>query len=86
MSWLLEDATPLIKVTIIPRGKALGAAWYLPDERHITTREQLMHEMASLLGGRVSKTAYFRPRIDRGVSDLEEPPKMAIRKWWLTTV
>ncbi|MBQ5903473.1 MAG: ATP-dependent zinc metalloprotease FtsH, partial [Alistipes sp.] len=52
VSWLLEHASPLIKVTIIPRGKALGAAWYLPEERQITTREQLMDEMASTLGGR----------------------------------
>ena len=59
VSWLLEHASPLIKVTIIPRGKALGAAWYLPEERQITTREQLMDEMASTLGGRVSEQLTF---------------------------
>ena len=48
---MLEHANPLIKVTIIPRGKALGAAWYLPEERQITTKEQLLDEMASILGG-----------------------------------
>ena len=55
VSWILENASPLIKVTIIPRGKALGAAWYLPEERQITTREQLMDELAATLGGRVSE-------------------------------
>ncbi len=61
VSWLLEHAHPLIKVTIIPRGKALGAAWYLPDERQITTREQLLDEMASILGGRASSEMNFGP-------------------------
>lgn len=77
VSWLLEDAHPLIKVTIIPRGKALGAAWYLPDERHITTREQLMHEMASLLGGRVSEDLTFGRVSTGALSDLERATKMA---------
>lgn len=77
VSWLLEHANPLIKVTIIPRGKALGAAWYLPDERKITTREQLMHEMAALLGGRVSEQLNFE-RISTGaLNDLERATKMA---------
>ncbi|MCD8071956.1 MAG: ATP-dependent zinc metalloprotease FtsH [Alistipes sp.] len=77
VSWLLEDAHPLIKVTIIPRGKALGAAWYLPDERQITTREQLMHEIAATMGGRVSEMLTFG-RISTGaLSDLEKATKMA---------
>ncbi len=77
VSWLLEHANPLIKVTIIPRGKALGAAWYLPEERQITTREQLMDEMASTLGGRVSEELTFG-RISTGaLSDLEKATKQA---------
>ena len=59
VSWILENASPLIKVTIIPRGKALGAAWYLPEERQITTREQMMDELAATLGGRVSEQLTF---------------------------
>ena len=60
VSWILENASPLIKVTIIPRGKALGAAWYLPEERQITTREQMMDELAATLDDleRVTKQAY----------------------------
>ena len=59
VSWILENASPLIKVTIIPRGKSLGAAWYLPEERQITTREQMMDELAAMLGGRVSEQINF---------------------------
>ncbi|MBQ4475135.1 MAG: ATP-dependent zinc metalloprotease FtsH, partial [Bacteroidales bacterium] len=59
VSWLLEYANPLLKVTIIPRGKALGAAWYLPEERSITTKEQLLDEMCSTLGGRASEEINF---------------------------
>ena len=59
VSWILENANPLVKVTIIPRGKALGAAWYLPEERQITTREQMMDELASLLAGRVAEETFF---------------------------
>ena len=59
VSWVLEHANPLIKVTIIPRGKALGAAWYLPEERQITTKEQMLDEMASILGGRASEEMNF---------------------------
>ncbi len=77
VSWLLEHASPLIKVTIIPRGKALGAAWYLPEERQITTQEQLMHEMAATLGGRVSEQLTFG-RISTGaLNDLERVTKLA---------
>ncbi len=77
VSWLLEHASPLIKVTIIPRGKALGAAWYLPEERQITTREQLMHEMASILGGRVSEQLTFGHLSTGALNDLERVTKQA---------
>jgi cell division protease FtsH len=77
VSWMLEHASPLVKVTIIPRGKALGAAWYLPDERQITTREQLLDEMASALGGRASEDLNFG-RISTGaLNDLEKVTKQA---------
>ena len=77
VSWILEHASPLIKVTIIPRGKALGAAWYLPEERQITTQEQLMHELAATLGGRVSEQLTFG-RISTGaLNDLERVTKQA---------
>ena len=55
VSWMLEHAAPLVKVTIVPRGKSLGAAWYLPEERQITTKEQLMDEMCAALGGRAAE-------------------------------
>lgn len=77
VSWLLEHANPLVKVTIIPRGKALGAAWYLPEERQITTTEQLMHEMASLLGGRASEQLNFGAISTGALNDLERATKMA---------
>ena len=59
VSWMLEHANPLVKVTIIPRGKSLGAAWYLPEERQITTREQLLDEMCATLGWKGSRTDHF---------------------------
>ncbi|MFI3259598.1 MAG: ATP-dependent zinc metalloprotease FtsH [Rikenellaceae bacterium] len=77
VSWLLESANPLIKVTIIPRGKALGAAWYLPEERQLTTRENMMEEMASLLGGRVSEQLTFGEISTGALNDLERVTKMA---------
>ncbi len=77
VSWLLKHASPLIKVTIIPRGKALGAAWYLPEERQITTREQLMHEMAATLGGRVSEQLTFGHISTGALNDLERVTKQA---------
>ena len=77
VSWFLEHANPLLKVTIIPRGKALGAAWYLPDERHITTREQMTHEMASLLGGRISEEITFNHVSSGALNDLERTTKQA---------
>ena len=77
VSWLLPNANPLLKVTIIPRGKALGAAWYLPEERQITTREQMMEEMAATIGGRVAEEI-VNGRISTGaLSDLEKITKQA---------
>ena len=77
LSWFLEHANPLVKVTIVPRGKALGAAWYLPEERQITTREQLLDEMCALLGGRAAEEL-FLGRISTGASnDLERVTKQA---------
>ncbi len=55
VSWMCEHASPLIKVTIVPRGRSLGAAWYLPDERQITTTEQIVDEMCATLGGRAAE-------------------------------
>ena len=75
VSWLLEHANPLVKVTIIPRGKALGAAWYLPEERHITTREQMMQELASLLAGRVAEEKFFGHLSTGALNDLERVTK-----------
>ncbi|MBN1819994.1 MAG: ATP-dependent zinc metalloprotease FtsH [Prolixibacteraceae bacterium] len=77
ISWLLEHAHPLVKVTIVPRGKALGAAWYLPEERSITTKEQLLDEMCSALGGRAAEELIFK-RISSGAqNDLEKVTKQA---------
>jgi cell division protease FtsH len=77
VSWMLEHASPLLKVTIIPRGRALGAAWYLPEERQLTTREQILDEMAYALGGRASEELVFG-RISTGaLSDLEKITKQA---------
>ncbi|MDE5707237.1 MAG: peptidase M41, partial [Alistipes sp.] len=77
VSWILENASPLIKVTIIPRGKALGAAWYLPEERQITTREQLLDELAATLGGRVSEQIHFGQVSTGALNDLERVTKQA---------
>jgi len=77
VSWLLEHANPLLKVSIIPRGRSLGAAWYLPEERQITTTEQLFDEMCSALGGRASEETIFN-RISTGaLNDLERVTKQA---------
>jgi cell division protease FtsH len=77
LSWLLEHANPLVKVTIVPRGKALGAAWYLPEERQITTRDQLLDEMCATLGGRAAEEL-FLGKISTGASnDLERVTKQA---------
>jgi AFG3 family protein len=71
VSWLLEYANPLVKVTIVPRGRALGAAWYLPEERQITTREQLLDEMCATLGGRASEEIFFSKISTGALNDLE---------------
>lgn len=77
VSWLLEYAAPLVKVTIVPRGRSLGAAWYLPDERQITTTEQMLDEMAATMGGRAAEHVVFN-RISTGaLSDLEKVTKQA---------
>lgn len=77
VSWMLPHANPLLKVTIIPRGSALGAAWYLPEERQITTTEQMMDEMAATLGGRAAEEIINR-RISTGaMNDLEKVTKQA---------
>lgn len=77
VSWLLKYAHPLVKVTIIPRGKALGAAWYLPEERQITTTEQMFDEMTSLLAGRASEEIHFGKISTGALNDLERATKMA---------
>jgi cell division protease FtsH len=77
VSWMLEHANPLVKVTIIPRGKALGAAWYLPEERQITTKEQLLDEMCSTLGGRASEDINFSKYSTGALNDLERVTKQA---------
>lgn len=77
LSWFLQYASPLIKVTIVPRGRALGAAWYLPEERQITTREQMLDEMCATLGGRAAEEL-FLGRISTGaINDLERVNKQA---------
>ena len=77
VSWMLEYANPLLKVTIIPRGRALGAAWYLPDERHTKTREQFMDEMAAAMGGRAAEMVHFGVLSTGAISDLEKATKAA---------
>ncbi len=77
VSWLLEHANPLVKVTIIPRGKSLGAAWYLPEERQITTREQLYDEMCATLGGRAAEQIIFNRVSTGALNDLERVTKQA---------
>lgn len=76
-SWLLEHASPLVKVTIVPRGRSLGAAWYLPEERQITTTEQLLDEMCSALGGRAAEEIMFGKISTGALSDLEKVTKQA---------
>ncbi len=76
-SWLLEHANPLVKVTIVPRGRSLGAAWYLPEERQITTTEQLMDEMCATLGGRAAEEVMFGKISTGALSDLEKITKQA---------
>ncbi len=77
VSWLLEHASPLLKVTIIPRGKALGAAWYLPEERSISTREHILDELAYALGGRAAEEIVIGKISTGALSDLEKVTKQA---------
>ncbi len=77
VSWLLEHAHPLLKVTIVPRGKALGTAWYLPQERQITTKEQLLDQMCSVLGGRAAEELTFGQISTGAQNDLEKATKQA---------
>ena len=76
-SWLLEHANPLVKVTIIPRGRALGAAWYLPEERQITTKEQMLDNICSTLAGRASEEINFGKISTGALNDLEKVTKQA---------
>lgn len=77
VSWLLEHANPLVKVTIVPRGRSLGAAWYLPEERSITTTEQILDEMCTALGGRAAEKLIFNKISTGALSDLEKVTKQA---------
>ena len=77
ISWLLEHAHPLVKVTIVPRGKSLGAAWYLPEERQITTYDQMFDEMTATLGGRAAEQVIFGKISTGALNDLERVTKQA---------
>jgi cell division protease FtsH len=77
VSWMLEYASPLVKVTIVPRGKSLGAAWYLPEERQLTTTEQMLDEICAAMGGRAAEEVYFEKISTGALSDLEKVTKMA---------
>ena len=77
MSWLLEHAAPLVKVTIVPRGQSLGAAWYLPEERQIVRTEQMLDEMCATLGGRAAEQVVFGKISTGALSDLEKITKQA---------
>ena len=77
LSWMLEHANPLIKVTIVPRGSALGAAWYLPEERQITTKEQMLDMMCATLGGRAAEELFVGSICSGAMNDLERVTKQA---------
>jgi AFG3 family protein len=77
ISWLLEHAHPLIKVTIVPRGKALGAAWYLPEERQLTNYDQMFDELTATLGGSASEDIVFGKISTGALNDLEKVTKQA---------
>ncbi len=77
VSWLVEHASPLVKVTIVPRGRSLGAAWYLPEERHLTTTEQMLDEMCAALGGRAAEEVIYGKISTGALSDLEKVTKQA---------
>ena len=77
VSWFMKYASPLVKVTIVPRGRSLGAAWYLPEERQLTTTEQMTHEMCATLGGRAAEQVIFNKISTGALSDLEKVTKQA---------
>lgn len=77
ISWLVEHAAPLLKVTIVPRGRSLGAAWYLPEERQLTTTEQMYDELCATLGGRAAEQVTFGNISTGALSDLERVTKQA---------
>ena len=77
VSWMLEYASPLIKVTIVPRGRSLGAAWYLPEERQLTTTQQMLDEICSAMGGRAAEELFFNKISTGALSDLEKVTKQA---------
>ena len=77
ISWMLEHANPLVKVTIVPRGEALGAAWYLPEERQLTNKEHLLDEMCSTLGGRAAEEVFLNQTSTGAINDLERVTKRA---------
>jgi ATP-dependent metalloprotease FtsH len=77
VSWLLEYASPLVKVSIVPRGQSLGAAWYMPHERKITTTDQIFHEMCAALGGRAAEKVVFHEISTGALSDLEKVTRQA---------
>lgn len=77
ISWLLEHANPLVKVTIVPRGEALGAAWYLPEERQLTSRDHILDDLCSLLGGRAAEEVFLKMLGTGAISDLERTTKKA---------
>ena len=77
VSWLVEHASPLVKVTIVPRGRSLGAAWYLPEERHLTTAEQMYDEICAALGGRAAEDVMYGKVSTGALSDLEKVTKQA---------
>ena len=77
VSWLLPNANPVFKVTIVPRGQSLGATWYLPDERYVTTKEQMIDEMCATIGGRVADEIHTGQPCIGALSDLEKLTKLA---------
>ena len=77
VGWMMKHAAPLIKVTIVPRGKSLGAAWYLPEERQLTTKEQMFHEMCATMGGRAAEEIIFGEISTGALADLEQVNKKA---------
>ncbi|HQG67831.1 MAG TPA: cell division protein FtsH, partial [Paludibacteraceae bacterium] len=77
ISWMLEHASPLVKVTIVPRGEALGAAWYLPEERQLTVRAHMLDEMCSTLGGRAAEELFLNQTSTGAINDLERVTKRA---------